>query len=87
MREVFGTAVEEGRIGDRLWLYATYHCNLTCAYCLTESSPRIVNRRTLSSETMLRAAREAREVGFTCIGITGGEVFMLPWFAETLVEL
>jgi MoaA/NifB/PqqE/SkfB family radical SAM enzyme len=87
MREAVETAVEEGRIGDRLWLYATYHCNLSCVYCLTESSPRVGERRALSAETMLQAVREAKELGFACAGITGGEVFMLPWFAETLVEL
>ncbi len=77
-------AVAEGRAGDRLWLYATYHCNLACSYCLTESMPGIVDRRTLSSETMVRAVREARELGFRNVGITGGEVFMLPDFTETL---
>jgi MoaA/NifB/PqqE/SkfB family radical SAM enzyme len=87
MKDVFQTAVTEGRIGDRLWLYPTYHCNLACGYCLTESSPRIANRRTLSPETMLRTAAEARELGFRSVGVTGGEVFMLPWFAETLAEL
>jgi hypothetical protein len=30
-----GEAVEDGRCGERLWLYATYHCNLACVYCLT----------------------------------------------------
>jgi sulfatase maturation enzyme AslB (radical SAM superfamily) len=23
----------------RLWLYANYHCNLACRYCLTDSAP------------------------------------------------
>lgn len=81
------SAVEEGRCGDRLWLYATYHCNLACGYCLTESMPAIVNRRTLSSETMIRIAREARELGFAAIGVTGGELFMLRDAAETLAEI
>jgi MoaA/NifB/PqqE/SkfB family radical SAM enzyme len=87
IRERFEESVGEGRIGDRLWLYPTYHCNLACVYCLTESSPRIADRRTLPAETLLRAAREAKELGFRSIGITGGEVFMLPWFPEILVEL
>jgi MoaA/NifB/PqqE/SkfB family radical SAM enzyme len=84
MRERFEQMVAEGRAGDRLWLYATYHCNLACSYCLTESSPQIANRRTLSAETMLRAVDEAKELGFASVGITGGEVFMLPDFADTL---
>jgi MoaA/NifB/PqqE/SkfB family radical SAM enzyme len=82
--DAFETAVVEGRMGDRLWLYATYHCNLACVYCLTESHPRIANRRRLPDEAMLRAAREAEELGFTGIGITGGEVFLLPEFPELL---
>lgn len=71
-------------MGDRLWLYATYHCNLACVYCLTESHPGIARRRRLSDETMLRAAREAKELGFAGIGVTGGEAFMLPSFPELL---
>jgi MoaA/NifB/PqqE/SkfB family radical SAM enzyme len=87
MRAELGDAVVKGRMGDRLWLYATYHCNLACVYCLTESHPRISIRRTLTRETMTRAAREARELGFRSVGITGGEVFMLRDFAETMIEI
>jgi len=87
VREDVERAVAEARMGDRLWLYATYHCNLACVYCLTESSPRIADRRTLSRARMVRAAREAAELGFERLGVTGGEVFMLPDFPETLAEL
>jgi MoaA/NifB/PqqE/SkfB family radical SAM enzyme len=87
MKDLVETARAEGRMGGYLWLYATYHCNLACTYCLTESAPAIVNRRALSAETLLRAAHEARALGFAGLGITGGEVFMLSWFPETLVEL
>lgn len=83
----FAGAVADGRTGDRLWLYATYHCNLSCAYCLTESEPGIADRRTLAPDAMLRAVEEAAALGFGSVGITGGEVFMLPGFAQTLVEL
>jgi MoaA/NifB/PqqE/SkfB family radical SAM enzyme len=86
-REAIEAAVAEGRMGDRLWLYATYHCNLACVYCLTESHPAIARRRRLPDETMLRAAGEAKELGFASIGVTGGEVFMLPSFPELLGEL
>jgi MoaA/NifB/PqqE/SkfB family radical SAM enzyme len=87
VNEALAHAVAEGRVGDRLWLYATYHCNLACVYCLTESSPRIADRRTLSGEAMVQAVAEARELGFASVGVTGGEAFMLPWFPETLVEM
>ena len=83
----FETAVEEGRCGERLWLYATYHCNLACIYCLTESHPGIANRRALPSERLVGLATEARELEFGSLGVTGGEVFMLPDMAETLAEL
>jgi MoaA/NifB/PqqE/SkfB family radical SAM enzyme len=87
VRETLGQAVAEGRMGERLWLYATYHCNLACAYCLTESSPHIARRRTLSREAMVQAAAEGKALGFGAIGITGGETFMLPDFAETFLEI
>jgi MoaA/NifB/PqqE/SkfB family radical SAM enzyme len=80
-------AIAAGRIGDRLWLYATYHCNLECVYCLTESSPRIADRRALDQGAMLGAVEEAAALGLRSVGITGGEVFMLPWFPETLVAI
>ncbi|MBA3434657.1 MAG: radical SAM protein [Actinobacteria bacterium] len=81
------TALEEGRCGERLWLYATYHCNLACIYCLTESHPGIANRRALPRERLVSLAAEARELGFGSLGVTGGETFMLPDMAETLTEL
>lgn len=87
LADAFDGAVRAGRVGDRLWLYATYHCNLACGYCLTESFPGIANRRTLPREALLRAAGEARELGFRSLGITGGEPFLLPWLPETLAEL
>ena len=87
MREGLESALAEGRCGDRLWLYATYHCNLACSYCLTESRPGIADRRALSHETMVRAASEARALGFSCLGVTGGEVFMLRDALGTVAEL
>jgi len=87
MDEALEHAVAEGRCGDRFWLYATYHCNLACVYCLTESRPGISNRRTLSRATMVGLGEEARELGFSALGVTGGETFMLADFAETLAEL
>ena len=76
----------EGSLGDRLWLYSNYHCNLTCGYCLTESGPKVA-RRELDPATMLDLAREARELGFTGLGVTGGEPFLVPEMPELLVEL
>ena len=83
----FAGAVADGRVGDRLWLYATYHCNLVCSYCLTESHPRIADRRTLRPDAMLQAVTEGAALGFGSVGITGGEAFMLSSFPRTLVEI
>jgi MoaA/NifB/PqqE/SkfB family radical SAM enzyme len=74
-------------MGDRLWLYATYHCNLRCSYCLTESSPRIGDRREMLGEDMVVAVKEAAQLGFARVGVTGGEVFVLPWIADVLAEI
>jgi MoaA/NifB/PqqE/SkfB family radical SAM enzyme len=79
-------AIGEGRLPGRLWLYANYHCNLTCAYCLTESGPKVA-RRELGRERMLALAEEAAELGFTALGLTGGEPFLLPYLPELLAEL
>jgi MoaA/NifB/PqqE/SkfB family radical SAM enzyme len=79
-------AIQEGTLPGRLWLYANYHCNLTCAYCLTESGPKAA-RRELGRERMLALAEEAAELGFTALGLTGGEPFLLPYLPELLAEL
>lgn len=79
-------AIADGGMGGRLWLYSNYHCNLSCSYCLTESAPG-VPRRTLDAAAILDRAREARELGFTGVGITGGEPFLLAWMPALLAEL
>lgn len=79
-------AMAAGVIGSRLWLYSNYHCNLVCTYCLTESGPKVA-RRELDPATMLELAREAKELGLTGIGVTGGEPFLVPEMPELLVEL
>jgi len=79
-------AIAGGGMGGRLWLYSNYHCNLSCSYCLTESSPG-VPRRVLDGAAILARAREARELGFTGVGITGGEPFLLEWMPALLAEL
>jgi MoaA/NifB/PqqE/SkfB family radical SAM enzyme len=79
-------AIDSGRVGDRLWLYANYHCNLHCVYCLTDSAPA-VPRRILPVEQMVAAAEQARGLGFRALGVTGGEPFLIPEMPEILVEL
>lgn len=79
-------AIDEGKVGERLWLYSNYHCNLRCVYCLTESAPG-VKRRTFPAEEMLEAADQAKALGFSALGVTGGEPFVVPEMPELLGEL
>lgn len=79
-------AVDAGRLPGRVWLYADYHCNLACTYCLTESAPRAA-RRELGPTRMVEVAREAAKLGFTDLGVTGGEPFLLAWLPDTLAEM
>jgi MoaA/NifB/PqqE/SkfB family radical SAM enzyme len=79
-------AVASGELPGRVWIYSNYHCNLACSYCLTESSPRS-ERRQLSSEQMIAVAREAAELGFTALGVTGGEPFLLPHLPDTILSM
>jgi MoaA/NifB/PqqE/SkfB family radical SAM enzyme len=79
-------AIADGTLPSRVWMYTNYHCNLACSYCLTESSPRS-DRRELTSATMVKVAREAKDLGFLALGVTGGEPFLLPWLPETVLEM
>lgn len=83
MSSAIGEAIESGAIGCRLWVYVNYHCNLECTYCLTESGPR-ARRREFPLENLRGLAAEAREAGFTSLGITGGEPFLLPGLPAAL---
>ncbi len=79
-------AIAGGEISGRLWFYANYHCNLRCSYCLTESAPG-VSRREFGREKIVERAREAKELGFTALGVTGGEPFLLDYMPELIAEL
>jgi MoaA/NifB/PqqE/SkfB family radical SAM enzyme len=79
-------AIEAGRLPGRVWLYSNYHCNLACSYCLTESAPDVAKRR-LGGERMVGLAREATELGFSEIGVTGGEPFLEPDMPEVVARL
>lgn len=81
-----GESVSTGQLSGCLWLYSNYHCNLSCKYCLTESAPG-VDRRLLGSERMLELAREGARLGFTSIGVAGGEPFLLKDMPELLAQL
>lgn len=79
-------SIASGTLGGRVWFYSNYHCNLRCTYCLTESAPE-VSRRELGKEEILARGREARELGFTAFGVTGGEPFILEYMPELVSGL
>ena len=79
-------AIASGALPGRLWMYSNYHCNLACSYCLTESAPKAAKRE-LPAELMFSLARDARVLGFTSLGITGGEPFLLPHLPDTIERL
>jgi uncharacterized Fe-S cluster-containing radical SAM superfamily protein len=79
-------AVESGLLGERVWFYANYHCNLECSYCLTESGPNVA-RRMVDASWMLERAHEAKELGFRQLGVTGGEPFMVASMPDTIAAM
>ncbi len=86
MSSAVAEAVRAGVLPGRVWLYSNYHCNLACSYCLTESAPGVAKRQ-LTADDMVRVADEAAALGFTGLGVTGGEPFLAPTMASTLVRL
>ena len=78
--------ITDGLMGGRLWLYSNYHCNLTCTYCLTESAPKVA-RRELPVERLPEIAAEARATGFTALGVTGGEPFLVSGLPGALAAM
>ena len=68
-------------LGQRLWVYTNFDCNLACTYCCAESSPKAAARRVdpgLGREVAAEfAAMGGRELYFT-----GGEPFMHPELGE-----
>jgi len=79
-------AVGNGTLPGRVWFYSNYNCNLACNYCLTESAPRVA-RRELETERMVEMAHEAKELGFSGLGVTGGEPFLRLDLPDLLLEL
>lgn len=60
-----------------VWIQVTgTWCNLTCTHCFNSSGPRDPWLRSLDAGTVLRAIREAEELGVKEIYFTGGEPFL-----------
>jgi MoaA/NifB/PqqE/SkfB family radical SAM enzyme len=61
----------------KLWLYTNFDCNLSCTYCVAESTPT-APRRALGLANVKRLVDEAVTLGFSDLFLTGGEPFILP---------
>jgi MoaA/NifB/PqqE/SkfB family radical SAM enzyme len=60
----------------KLWIYTNYDCNLSCSYCVAESTPQ-APRRGLDLETVWQLVDEAVALDFQEVFLTGGEPFIL----------
>lgn len=67
----------------KLWIYTNYDCNLSCTYCVAESSPH-AERRELDLATVQRLVDEAIPLGFGHFFFTGGEPFILDEIYDML---
>jgi MoaA/NifB/PqqE/SkfB family radical SAM enzyme len=67
----------------KLWIYTNYDCNLSCSYCVAESSPRAA-RNGLDLATVRRLVDEAVSLGFGHFFFTGGEPFILDEIYDML---
>ncbi|MFN3288065.1 MAG: radical SAM protein, partial [Sphingomonadaceae bacterium] len=63
---------------ETLWLNTGTRCNLACANCYIESSPTNDRLEWLRLADALPLLEEARAMGATLVGLTGGEPFMNP---------
>jgi len=68
-------------VGQRLWVYTNFDCNLACTYCCAQSSPKAEARR-LTPEAAAEAFSEFQALGGVEVFLTGGEPFMHPQLGE-----
>ncbi len=76
-----------GTDGKPLWLLAelTYRCPLQCPYC---SNPVEIDKykNELSTQDWFRVLREAREMGATQLGLSGGEPLLRQDLEDIIAE-
>jgi sulfatase maturation enzyme AslB (radical SAM superfamily) len=73
-------------LGERLWLYVNFDCNLQCDYCCVRSSPKAA-RRALGIDAVRRIATEAAPLGVRAFFVTGGEPFLLADIDDLVIAL
>lgn len=73
-------------VGERLWIYSNFHCNLACHYCCAESAPGAAPRA-MPVSVAASAADEFAAMGGLELFLTGGEPFLHPQIAALGVEL
>lgn len=74
---------ERTPVGQRLWVYTNFDCNLACSYCCAESSPRADARR-FGVDLAREAFAEFADRGGRELFLTGGEPFMHPELGELI---
>ena len=93
-RDPFVTAKGETRAQvaltalETLWINTGTLCNITCAHCYIESSPRNDALAYISAAEVAMFLHEAQasELPLREVGFTGGEPFMNPDFLEMLED-
>lgn len=76
---------ERTPIGQRLWVYTNFDCNLACDYCCAESSPKAAARR-LPADVAAAAFDQMRDLGGREVLFTGGEPFLHPDLDQMLAS-
>lgn len=71
---------------ETLWLNTGTLCNIECAHCYIESSPRNDRLAYLTLAEIRPFLEEARDAGAREIGFTGGEPFMNPELTAMAAE-
>ncbi|MFZ6749414.1 radical SAM protein [Undibacterium sp. Ren11W] len=67
-----------------LQLHPTRLCNLACAHCYTSSGPGVSERLDIS--VLLACLRDAAQLGYRQLAVSGGEPLLYPDLAELLVQ-
>jgi len=70
---------------NNLYLHITFACNLQCTHCYAESGPE--RSETMPVEQLPRICRDAAELGFRHVVITGGEPLLHPEREQLLALL